>query len=306
MSDLPIAVVGSLMMDLVVRAPRLPLVGESLVGHDFGMFVGGKGGNQAIAAARAGATPVSMIGRVGDDLFGQRIVETLKADGLHCSNVSRDPESGTGIAVPIVFDDGTNSIFAVPQANLRMTAADIDLAGDAIRGARILLVQFEVAMDATLRAMRIARAAGVRILLNPAPITAHPAEMLSLATYLVVNEVEAAALAPEANGDHLQEARTLMARGPAAVFVTLGEAGSIVVSEGTEEFVPPFRVDAVDSVGAGDAYCGALAVALAEGRGLVAAAKFASAAGALSATRPGAAASLPTRAEIESLLRAHG
>lgn len=306
MSDLPIAVVGSLMMDLVVRAPRLPLVGESLLGHEFGMFVGGKGGNQALAAARAGAAPVSMIGRIGDDLFGQRIVETLEADGLHCGHITRDRDSGTGVAVPIVFDDGGNSIFAVPQANLRVTAADVDAARDAIRGARMLLVQFEVAMDATLQAMRLAREAGVRAVLNPAPIAQHPAEMLTLATYLVVNEVEAAALAPAAGGDHLQEARTLMSRGPAAVFVTLGAAGSIVVSEGTEEFVPPFRVDAVDSVGAGDAYCGALAVALAEGRNLAAAARFASAAGAMSTTRPGAAASLPTRAEIESLLRDHG
>ena len=305
MDELPIAVVGSLMMDMVIRAPRLPLVGESLLAHDFGMFVGGKGGNQALAARLAGGGPVSMIGRVGDDLFGQRIVGTLESAGVDCSHVIRDKTTTTGVAVPIVFDDGRNSILAVPQANLRMTPEQVDEAADTIRGARILLVQFEVNMDATLQAMRVARAADVPVMLNPAPIAQHPDEMLELATYVVLNEVEAAALVPEATGDHIREARTLLARGPQAVFVTLGEAGSIVLSEGVEAFVPPFVVNAVDSVGAGDAYCGALAVALAEGRKPVDAARFASAAGALSVTRAGAAASLPTRAEIEHLLNRH-
>lgn len=302
MTELPITVLGSLMMDLVVRIPRLPVIGESLLARDFAMFVGGKGGNQALAAARAGASPVAMIGRVGDDLFGQRIVETLESGGVDCRHVKRDPGTMTGVAVPMVLDDGRNSILAIPQANLRMTGEQVDAAESAIRSARILLVQFEAAMEATLRAVQLARAAGVRVMLNPAPIAEHPAELIALATYVVVNEVEAAALAPEADGDHLKEGRALLARGPAAVMVTLGAQGSIVVSEGLEEFVPPFRVEAVDSVGAGDAYCGALAVALAEGRGLVAAARFAGAAGAMSVTRPGAASSLPTRAEIDSFL----
>jgi ribokinase len=302
MDSLPIAVVGSLMMDLVVRVPRLPVLGESLFGRDFAVFGGGKGGNQALAAARAGAGPVAMIGRVGDDPFGRRIVETLQEGGVDCRHVTRDPSTTTGVAVPMVLDDGRNSILAIPQANLRMTAADVEAAAAAIRAARILLVQFEVAMEATLRAMQLARDAGVRVVLNPAPIADHPAEMLALATYIVVNEVEAAALAPEAESDHVREARALLARGPAAVFVTLGERGSIVVAQGVEEFVAPHRVDAVDTVGAGDAYCGALAVALAEGRGLVDAARFAGAAGAVSVTRAGAAASLPTRSEIDQLL----
>lgn len=297
-----IAVVGSLMMDLVVRAPRLPRVGESLLAHDLQTFVGGKGGNQALAALRAGARGVSIIGRVGHDAFGQQILEALEGDGLDCRHISRDPHAGTGVAVPIVFDDGGNSIFAIPRANLRLSVSDIDAAADAIRPARMLLVQFEVAMEATLRAMEVARDSGVRVMLNPAPIAPHPPRILALATYLVVNEVEAAALAPEAGGDHLQEARCLLAKGPAAVFVTLGEQGSIVVSQGLAEFVPPFVVEAVDSVGAGDAYCGALAVALVEGRGLVESARFASAAGACAVQHPGAAASLPQRTEIEAML----
>ena len=290
------------MMDLVVRAPRLPRVGESLLAHGFQTFVGGKGGNQALAALRAGARPVSIIGRVGQDAFGDQIVHALEDNGLDCPHISRDAEAGTGVAVPIVFDDGRNSIFAIPQANLRLGVGDVDAAAGVIRAAGMLLVQFEVAMEATLRAMEIAREAGVRVLLNAAPIAPFPPHMLSLVTYLVVNEVEAAALAPEAGGDHLAEARILLAMGPAAVFVTLGAEGSLVVSEGTAEFVAPFAVEAVDSVGAGDAYCGALAVALSEGYGLVEASRFASAAGACSVRLAGAATSLPRRAEIEAML----
>ena len=290
------------MLDLVVRAPRLPAVGESLLAHDLQTFVGGKGGNQALAALRASREPVSIVGRVGMDTFGDQIVAALEGAGLDCRHISRDDEAGTGVAVPIVFDDGRNSIFAIPRANLRLGASQIEAAADAIRSARMLLVQFEVGMEATLRAMEIAHEAGVPVLLNPAPIAPYPPRMLALATYVVVNEVEAAALAPEAGGDHLVEARMLMERGPAAVFVTLGEQGSIVVSEGLAEFIPPFLVESLDSVGAGDAYCGALAVALVEGRGLVASANFASAAGACSVRRAGAGASLPERAEIEAML----
>ena len=290
------------MLDLVVRAPRLPAVGESLLAHDLQTFVGGKGGNQALAALRASREPVSIVGRVGMDTFGDQIVAALEGAGLDCRHISRDDEAGTGVAVPIVFDDGRNSIFAIPRANLRLGARQIEAAADVIRSARMLLVQFEVGMEATLRAMEIAHEAGVPVLLNPAPIAPYPPRMLALATYVVVNEVEAAALAPEAGGDHLVEARMLMERGPAAVFVTLGEQGSIVVSEGLAEFIPPFLVESLDSVGAGDAYCGALAVALVEGRGLVASANFASAAGACSVRRAGAGASLPERAEIEAML----
>ncbi|MEO6399081.1 MAG: ribokinase [Tepidiformaceae bacterium] len=297
-----IAVVGSLMMDLVVRAPRLPHVGESLVAHDLHQFVGGKGGNQALAARRAGASPVSIIGRVGQDPFGDQVVQALERDGLDCRHISRDSSVGTGVAVPIVFHDGQNSILAIPRANLSLRASDIDAAAEAIRSARMLLLQFEVAMEATLRAIEVARAAGVRVMLNPAPLVPHSPETLALATYLVVNEVEAAALAPECAGDHLAEARQLMARGPAAVFVTLGDQGSIVVTDGVAEFIAPFSANALDSVGAGDAYCGSLAVALIEGRTLPDAARFASAAAACSVTRRGAAASLPARPEIEAML----
>ncbi len=291
------------MMDLVVRVPRLPLPGESLIGRDFATFVGGKGGNQAIAAKRLGAGQVAMIGRVGADRFGEKVLEALAADGVDCAHISRDAEVGTGVALPMVFDDGSNSIISVPQANMTLTGAHIAAAKEAIQGADLLLVQFEVSMEATLAAMRAAREAGMRVVLNAAPIAPEPGPALALATYLVVNEVEAAALAPEANGDHVREAMELLARGPGAVIVTLGEGGAIVATQDGSEFVPPFRVDAVDSVGAGDAFCGGFAVAVAEGMRLPEAARFGSAAGAVSVTRRGAAASLPLREEVEALLR---
>jgi len=289
------------MMDLVVRAPRLPVVGESLISHSFRTFPGGKGGNQAIAAARLGAS-VTMVGRVGDDDFGRALLRSLQADGVDTSHVSVDPEAGTGVAVPIVLDDGQNAIFAIPQANLNLGAADIEKARIAIAAADALLVQFEVGMVATEAAMRAARAAGVRVFLNPAPLAVFPEGMLAVATTIVANEVEAAALIPEAAGDHLAEVAALAAIAGSAV-VTLGAEGAVFQEGSTAGSALPPPVAAVDSVGAGDAFCGALAVALSEGRSFAEAVHFANAAGALAVTRPGAQAALPSRLELDALLQ---
>lgn len=290
------------MMDLVVRAPRLPAVGESLIAHSFQTFIGGKGGNQATAAARLGAD-VAMVGRVGDDDFGRAIVANLRNEGIDVSGVLADSANGTGVAVPIVLDDGNNAIFAVPRANLAMGVADIERARASIENADILMVQFEVGMAATEAAMGIARAAARTVMLNPAPISPHPPGLLALADVLLPNEVEAAALAPEAGGDHRREAEVLLARGPGAVVITLGEQGALVATGGQLTEVPAFSIMAVDSVGAGDAFCGAFAVALAEGATVVEAARFGAVAGAVTVTRPGAAASLPSRSEVQRILQ---
>lgn len=297
-----IAVVGSLMMDLVVRAPRLPALGESLIAHSFQTFIGGKGGNQATAAARLGAD-VAMIGRVGEDDFGRAIVANLRQEGIDTTNVFADAAAGTGVAVPIVLDDGNNAIFAVPRANLRLDAADIERARTVIESADILMVQFEVGMDATEAAMRIAHAAGRTVMLNPAPIAPHPPGLVGIADVLLPNEVEAAALAPEAGGNHQAEAEFLLSMGPRAVVITLGEQGALVATGGRMTAIPAFPVTAVDSVGAGDAFCGAFAVALAEGATPLEAARFGAAAGAVAVTRPGAAASLPSRRDVERILQ---
>jgi ribokinase len=184
-----------------------------------------------------------------------------------------------------------------------MGAADIQRARAAIEDADILMVQFEVGMAATEAAMQIARAAGRAVMLNPAPIAPHPPRLLSLANFVLPNEVEAAALAPEAGGDHRREAEALLSRGPGAVVITLGEQGALVATPGQLTEVPAFPVVAADSVGAGDAFCGAFAVALAEGATPVEAARFGAAAGASAVTRPGAAVSLPSRPEVQRILQ---
>jgi ribokinase len=217
--------------------------------------------------------------------------------------VLADPASGTGVAVPIVLDDGNNAIFAIPRANLALGADDIQRSRTVIESADLLMVQFEVGMDATEAAMRIARSAGRPVMLNPAPIAPHPAGLLALADVLLPNEVEAAALAPEAAGDHRREVEVLLARGPSAVVITLGEQGALVAAGGHVSNVPAFPVAAVDSVGAGDAFCGAFAVALADGASPLEAARFGAAAGAVAVTRPGAAASLPSRDEVLRILQ---
>jgi ribokinase len=295
-----IAVVGSLMMDLVVRAPRLPKAGESLLSHSFQTFTGGKGANQAIAAARLGAQ-VAMIGRIGTDRFGQLICNALDDAGIDTSNVSQDPSVGTGVAVPIVVDNGENAILAVPQANLTITPAEIEAARHVIESADALLLQFEVAMDANLAAARMAVAAGVPMFLNPAPIAAAPAELLTSASAIVANEVEAAALAPRAGADHLLELAELR-RYAKTVVLTLGAQGSMGRNGIETVEAPPFLVAAVDAVGAGDAFCAAFAIATLERKPLAEALAFGNAAGALATTRPGAQTSLPTRLEVEGLL----
>lgn len=291
---------GSLMMDLVVRAPRLPIPGESLLSHSFETSPGGKGANQAVAAARLGAS-VAMVGRIGKDRFGEILRSKLEEAGADTSYVSVDPEVGTGVAVPIVLDDGQNAILAVPQANMRLGADEIEAARAAITSADMLLLNFEAGMDAVEAAARMASSAGVPILLNPAPMTPHSPLLLAMARVLVANEVEAAAVVPEANGNHAQELKDLQRMAPRVV-VTLGAEGLLGGDVDGTFSLPAFPVTAVDSVGAGDAFCAALGVRLCEGADLRQAARFASAAGALSVTRAGAQSALPARAEVEAFL----
>ena len=290
-------------MDVVIRAARLPRPGETVVGSSVATFVGGKGNNQAIAAARLGAD-TAIIGKVGDDAFGAEIVAFARRAGVDCTGVYRDPAVATGVAVPVVFDDGGNSIFAVPQANMALTAAEVERHAASIERASVLLVQFEVPMEATLAAVRIAARAGVSVVVNTAPFAPPPAELLALATVLVANETEALGLCP-GTADPADQAARLLDQGPGAVIVTLGGQGVVAARRDGRSFAQQaFRVAAVDSVGAGDAFCGALGVALGEGVALTAAVRFAQAAGALAVTREGAARSLPSRTDLDAFLAA--
>lgn len=296
----PIAVLGSCTFDLVFRMARFPQPGETLFAEALERHAGGKGLNQAIAVQRLGGR-ASLIGRVGTDIFGTVLLDALRADDVDLTYVMPDPAVATGLAAPIVVPGGENSIVAAPGANLAVTVAQVEAAAPAIRTSRALLLQFEAPMEVNLAAARIAHGSGVPVLLNPAPALEHPPELLALADVLVLNEVEAAMLAPGEVTPEAQ-ARALRARGPRAVIVTLGPAGAILLDGDGLRAIPPFTVEAVDSVGAGDAFCGALAVALGEGVPLERAARFAAAAGALSVTGRGAAASLPRRAGVDRLL----
>ena len=305
-----VTVLGSFMTDLVVRAPRRPLAGESLIGSDFGIFVGGKGNNQAIAAARCGA-PVSIIGRIGDDIFAQPLVDTLEENGIASRYVIRDPEAGTGTAMIVIDPGGQNSIIVTPRANLRVTPADIEAARDAFTGAAIVLAQLEVPIPTVLAGARLAKEVGARFLFNPAPAPAEPLpeELLRLTSIITPNEVEAQQITGIPTGDHhgaLSAARALLERGPQDVVMTLGSRGALWVNHSHVEALEPFQVKQVDATAAGDAFCGALAAALALGKPMQEALRWAAAGGALAVTKMGATPSLPTRAEIEQLLQEQG
>jgi ribokinase len=301
-----VAVVGSFNMDLVFGAPRLPLRGETVSGSAFGMFIGGKGANQAVAATRAGAR-VEMIGRVGTDTFGQDISGSLAAEGVGLKHVVRDAHEGTGVAGIVVEADGANSIVVVPRANARLTEHDVRRGRGAIAAASVLLLQLEVPLEASIAAARIARRAGSTVLLNPAPARDLPDALYGLVDVVVPNESETLFLTgvPATTKEGAVEAAgVLRRRGVRAVVLTLGERGALLLEDGASPTeIEPFAVGVVDTTAAGDAFCGALAVALAEGKPMVEAARFACAAGALACTVMGAGPSLPTRTRIEELLR---
>lgn len=299
-----ICVVGSCMIDLISRVPRLPTLGETLIGHSFHLGYGGKGANQATAAARLGAR-VSMVARVGADVFGDGTLENFHANGIDAQHVRRDGERFSGVAPIFVDDRAENVIVIVPGANLGLSPDDVQAAGATIREAAILCCQLEVPVETTLAAFRIARAAGTTTILNPAPAAVLPDELLSLTDICVPNEVEVQMLTGRSAGsmDGAALAATeLLARGPRHVIVTLGSRGSLVVTPDASQHVPALPVEAVDPTGAGDAFIGALAVGLAEGRPMLEALRWAGAAAALSVTRIGTQVSFPGRAEVEAFI----
>lgn len=288
-----IVVLGSATGDLIVRQPRLPRVGETLFGAGFSTVAGGKGLNQAVAAARAGGR-VSFLGAVGDDEHGRRARSVLEDAGVDTAGLAVVGEP-TGTAHIAVLDGGDNAIVIVPAANSAVTELDED-AREAIRSAAFLLAQFERPIPLITEAFRVARDAGVRTVLTPAPVQSIPAELLGLVDILVPNAVEARELAGEA--DPFDAARAL-SRHVGMVVMTRGEEGAIVARDGdTGMSVPAHPVTAVDTTGAGDTFVGVLVAWLADGAELGAALAAATAAGGICVTRPGASPSIPTRDEI--------
>jgi ribokinase len=299
-----VCVVGSTNVDLTFRTPRLPRPGETLTGGAFLQGFGGKGANQAVMAARLGAR-VTMLSRVGNDAFGAACMENYRVECIDARHVAADPERPTGTAAILVDDGARNCIIVVPGANSGLGPQHVRAAAGAIEGADVLLGQLEVPLDTTREAFRIARAAGVRTVLNPAPAVPLPDEFLSLADVCVPNETEIEQLTGTATPTREAAevaARELQARGPRAVIVTLGDRGALVVEAQDAEFIPAVSVDAVDPTGAGDAFIGSLAVFLAEGAALRESARRANVVAALAVTRPGAQAAFPRREEAMAFL----
>lgn len=303
-----IVVVGSLNMDFLVRVEHLPAPGETVLGREFRMIPGGKGANQACAAGKLARDPVvRMVGRVGYDLFADQLKASLAAAGVDVSAVAGTRAQPTGVALIAVEESGQNSIVVASGANHVFSASDVPGCRASFEGARWALLQLETPLPAVAAALALAREAGARTILDPAPAQPLALELLRSVDILTPNESEAFLLLGEPlrrvhPGEARELARRVLELGPAAVVLKLGDQGCLYRDPHCEIHSPGFRVQAVDTTAAGDTFNGALAVALTEGCELGVALRFANAAAALSVTRPGAQASIPARAEVEQLL----
>jgi len=298
-----IVVVGSSNTDMVVKSDRLPAAGETVTGGQFVMAPGGKGANQAVAAARLGAK-VTFVAKVGTDMFGDRAIEGYEQDGIVTDLIMRDPEHHTGVALILVDGAGENLISVASGANHAVAPADLDAAVERIRSASVLMLQLECPMDTVSRAAEIAAESGVAVVLDPAPAPDGPldAELLRNVTYLTPNETEATRLTgvqvtDESSAEVASE--KLLAAGASNVIITLGSQGALVAGPEESVLVPSHAVDATDSTAAGDAFNGGLAAGLASGMSLRDAVQQANLVGALSVTRLGAQPSLPTADEVK-------
>ena len=293
-------VIGSINQDFVLRLERRPEPGETVTGAELTLFPGGKGANSAVAAARLGAR-VAMLGRVGEDTFGEDLVRNLREAGVDTAHVGSIPDAPTGAAFITVTPDGENAIVVSPGANRSFGPEEVDAAAEDLRAARVLVAQLEVDVGAVERAARLVTESGGRFLLNFAPPREVPEGLLDLADPLVVNEHEARFLLDRDRGEPESLVEGLLGLGPRSVVVTLGVNGALLATGGsTRRFGAP-KVEAVDTTGAGDAFVGALAARTSVGNRLEDAVPYAVLAGAVAVTREGAQGSLPTTDEVEVL-----
>lgn len=302
-----ITVIGSINMDLVIRCRSLPLPGQTVLAQSASEICGGKGANQAVAAAQAGGN-VAMIGRVGDDAFADRLVGNLQNAGVQTHHVQETQASASGLAVVAVEDTGQNSIMVVPGSNGQVCVEDINDAQQVIESSDMVLLQLEVPVEAVAASIRIAKSAGVRVVLDPAPAPNAWLDCFFEADLMCPNETEAASFygSPVENMAHAEAAAHAMhKKGAANVAVTMGEQGTLLYDGNYAHVIDPYRVNVLDTTAAGDAFAGALAVSWAEQDNLVDAVRFGNAAGALAASRMGAQPSMGSRAEIEQLIRSN-
>lgn len=302
-----VVVVGSANMDLAVRCGRMPAPGETVLGGDFAASPGGKGANQAVAAARLGADCL-FVGRVGHDEFGQRLKMQMEASGVNTEHLVVTEGVATGVAVILVDGKGENSIVVASGANAKVTPADVDAAESAIASAKAVLVQLELPIDTVLRAIQLARSHGVMTILDPAPMPEQLPSAAFAVDILNPNQVEASQLAREPIGQDRHSAKlvatALIGRGAGSVVIKLGRRGALAVEAADNQFreIDAFEVPVVDTTAAGDAFAAALTVARARGESLVSATRFACAAGALACTRLGAVNAMPALVDVEKLL----
>jgi len=300
-----VIVLGGINTDYLIRGPVLPAPGQSVAGHDFLVAPGGKGANQAVAAARLGAR-VALIGRVGAEPRGRELVRGLRREGINVSHISFDPKIPTGAAIIAVDARGEKQISAALGANLHLTTAQIRAAEPLIAKAKVVIAQFEAPLPCVLLAARLARKHGVKFMLDPAPPTPIPAALFPLICVIRPNSDEAEKLTGikiKNRADARRAARRLLHRGVEIAALESGDGGDLIVTRAVEIFLPRLKVKTVDATGAGDAFAGAFAAALAEKLHLDQAVRLANAAAALSTTRPGAQSGLPTRRQVEALLR---
>ena len=303
-SQKPIVVVGSISMDLVTCTPHIPAIGETVIGSSFSTTPGGKGANQAVAAARLGYL-VQMVGKVGTDSYAQPLLDNLARSAVTIDAMGRF-DGSSGLAPIFLADNGQNSIIIVQGANGDVDPAFIDQHADLIRSAGIVLCQLELPLETTLHTIELCASAGVPVMLDPAPAAPLPGVVFTQVDWFTPNETEAALYVGE--GLSIEEAAAqLLDRGLQGVVLKRGSEGAYVATSGGHaQWVRAFPVEAIDTVGAGDCFNGAFAVALMEGRDPCAAASFACAAAALSVSRRGAQASMPTRAEVDQFLAERG
>jgi len=291
-------------MDFFILLEHLPIPGETVLGKRFVMQPGGKGANQAVAAARLGAKTY-MVGRVGNDIFANEVIENFKRNNVKVDYVKRDPETHTGVAFIFVDAKGENMIAVASGADARVSPSDVDDAMDIISKSDVLLLQLEIPVETVVYAARKAYENNVKVILNPAPARSLPEEIFKYIYILTPNRVEAQMLSNveiRSTEDVLKAARVLMSKGVKSIVVTLGAEGALLISGDREIHIPAFKVKPVDTTGAGDAFNAALAVAIAEGKSLEEAVRWANAAAAIKITRVGAQAGLPYRKDLKEFL----
>jgi len=297
----PLVVVGSINTDLVMTVDRLPQRGETIPGTSFHTYQGGKGANQAVAAAMLGAT-VMMVGKVGSDAFGAESIRQLGSRGVDCEHVATE-QGDSGLAIITVGAAGENTILVLPGANAAVTPEFVESKRAVIRSAGMVLVQLEIPVESVLRLGQVCAEEGVPMMLDPAPAKELPQELFALCRWVTPNETEAMFYAGGTQGSSAKVANALLNKGAKGVVLKLGEKGAAIYQTDADVVViDPFRVSAVDTTAAGDTFNGALAAALMAGNSLAESGRIASAAAALSVTRMGAQASMPGAAEVSQFL----